>query len=90
MDTEIYQYGIVGVALIYALEKGYLLFKGVLARYNPPDEKSPTDMLAKISGNDLSHILKAIETQTTYTREDHQKQIELLTKISTILEMRLK
>ena len=88
MSNEIYQYGIVGVALIYALEKGYQLFKGVLAKYNPPDESSNGVKLAlnKISENHLHSIEETIKEQTRNNNSWHEKQYQVLCEIKGLLQ----
>ena len=80
------QFGIGFAIAIYLIQQGVMLFKYVLSKYNPPDEPTQQQTLAKISGNDLAHIYKGIEKQI----EQHDKQIEVLIQIKTILDCRLK
>lgn len=77
MEQTILNYGAVAVIFVFAIKEFFAYLKA-------KKENGVGGKLDLIRGNDLTHILGEMKVQT----EQHQKQIELLTEIATVLRER--
>ena len=81
MEQYILQLGALGIIFALAIREFFAYLKS-------KKENGVGGKLDLIRGNDLTHILAAIQDQTKTNHEDHTSQITVLTEIATILKER--